>query len=164
MPPNPSLVNDGSLSFEGYNSHPSGPLLAGPMLGEVGETFARVWVQARDTSPLTLILHAPEGDVTRTLTPSPGEWLCGVFHVGSLAPGQSYEYTLSSDNGQTERHRLSTAPSACARRLTVAFGSCYFYYPSTSATISLGARQRQGIRGRSRSAGPAFSAGSWTPM
>ena len=128
MPPDPSLANDGSLSFAGYNSHPSGPLLAGPMLGEVGETFARVWVQGRDTSPLTLVLHAPEGDVTRTLTPSPEDWLCSVFHIDSLAPGQSYEYTLSSDNGQTERHRLSTAPSARARRLTVAFGSCYFYY------------------------------------
>mgnify|MGYP000568336021 CR=1 FL=1 len=104
MPPDPSLANDGSLSFAGYNSHPSGPLLAGPMLGEVGETFARVWVQGRDTSPLTLILHAPEGDVTRTLTPSPEDWLCSVFHIDSLAPGQSYEYTLSSPGHTRARH------------------------------------------------------------
>jgi hypothetical protein len=114
--------------FAGYNSQPEGPLLAGPMLGEAGETFARVWFQARDESPLTLTLHRPEGDVAFELTPSAGEWLCGVFHVGDLAPGQTFEYTLSSANGEAGRYRLSTAVAADARRLTVAFGSCFFYY------------------------------------
>lgn len=120
MPPTASLA--------GHNSHASGPLLAGPMLGEVGETFARVWVQARDESPLTLTLHGAEGDVEHQLSPSVEEWLCGVFHVDGLAPGQSHEYTLSSANGEAGRYRLSTAPEAGARRLKVAFGSCFFYY------------------------------------
>ncbi len=34
-------------SFAGYDSHSERPLLVGPMPGEVGETFARVWFQAR---------------------------------------------------------------------------------------------------------------------
>ncbi len=115
-------------SFAGYNSFSEGPLLAGPMLGEVGETFARVWFQARDGSPLTLTLHAPGGDVAFEFIPSAEEWLCGVFHVDDLSPGQSSEYTLSSANGEAGRYRLSTAPSANARRLKVAFASCFFYY------------------------------------
>ncbi|MEP7126593.1 MAG: hemopexin repeat-containing protein [Byssovorax sp.] len=115
-------------SFAGYSSLSEGPLLAGPMLGEVGETFARVWFQARDESPLTLTLHHPEGDRPYELTPSAQEWLCGVFQIDDLAPGQSHEYTLSSENGETGRYRLSTAPAASARRLRVAFGSCFFYH------------------------------------
>lgn len=120
MPPAPP--------FAGYNSHAEGPLLAGPLLGEAGETFARVWVQARDESPLTLTLHGPDGDVATELTPSAEEWLCGVFQVDNLAPGQSFEYTLSSANGEAGRYRLFTAPSARARRLKIAFGSCFFYF------------------------------------
>ena len=120
MPPAPP--------FAGYNSHTEGPLLAGPMLGEAGETFARVWFQARDESPLTLTLHGPDGDVAIERTPSAEEWLCGVFQVDNLAPGQSFEYTLSSENGEAGRYRLFTAPSARARRLKVAFGSCFFYF------------------------------------
>jgi alkaline phosphatase D len=115
-------------SFAGYNSHAEGPLLAGPMLGEAGETFARVWFQARDESPLTLTLHRPDGDVTMTLVPSAEEWLCGVFQVDDLAPGESHEYTLSSDSGESGRYRLFTAPRADARCLKVAFGSCFFYF------------------------------------
>lgn len=68
MGSDPSFAGEGSLS--------RGPLLAGPMLGEVGETFARVWFQARDTSPLTLTLHAPAGDLAYELTPSEEDWLC----------------------------------------------------------------------------------------
>jgi alkaline phosphatase D len=114
--------------FAGYNSFPEGPLLAGPMLGEVGETFARVWIQARDESPLTLTLRRPEGDASFDITPRAEEWLCGVFQIDDLAPGQSFEYTLSSANGEAGPYRLCTAPSAAARRLKVAFGSCYFYF------------------------------------
>jgi hypothetical protein len=98
------------------------------MLGEAGETFARVWVQARDRSTLTLTLHSPEGDSAIELYPSAEDWLCGVFHVDGLAPGRSYEYTLSSANGATARHRLCTGPAASARRLRVAFGSCFHYH------------------------------------
>jgi alkaline phosphatase D len=142
MPTAPFLAADGSPTFAIYNSYPTGPLLAGPMLGEVDEGSARVWVQARDASPLTLTLHASEGDIPFTLHPSPGEWLCCVFVVDNLTPGQSYEYTLGSQHGQTERHRLSTAPSASARRLTVAFCSCFFYYnrpaPALDAILAEG--------------------------
>ncbi len=115
-------------TLAGSNSHSRGPLLAGPMLGEAGETFARVWVQARDESPLKLTLHRPEGDLELSLCPSAEEWLCGVFHVDGLSPGQSYAYTLSSAHGETARYRLCTAPEASARRLRVAFGSCFYYY------------------------------------
>jgi alkaline phosphatase D len=98
------------------------------MLGEVGETFARVWFQARDESPLTLTLHRPEGDTSIDVTPRASEWLCGVFQVDGLAPGQSYEYTLSSASGEAGPYRLCTAPPEGARRLQVAFGSCFFYF------------------------------------
>ena len=65
-------------TFAGDDSHPEGLLLAGPMLGEVGETFARVWFQARDESPLTLTLE--QGHITRRLPPRPGP--AGVWHRG----------------------------------------------------------------------------------
>lgn len=112
----------------GPGSLTEGPLLAGPMLGEVGENDVRVWVQARDRSPLTLTIHRPEGPLQATLHPAWDEWLCGVFHVDGLAPGQTYEYTVSSTNGTTDRHTLRTAPPRSARKLRVAFGSCYHDY------------------------------------
>ena len=37
-------------TLAGLNSYPEGPLLAGPMLGEAGATFARVWSRP-ETSP-----------------------------------------------------------------------------------------------------------------
>ena len=115
-------------TLAGLNSYPEGPLLAGPMLGEAGATFARVWVQARDESRLTLTLHLAEGDLDLTLCPSAEAWLCGVFHISGVTAGQTYAYTLSSAHGETERYRLCAAPEASARRLRVAFGSCFFYY------------------------------------
>lgn len=114
---------------KGWNSHEEGPLLSGPMLGEVGETAARVWAQARDLSPLTLTVYRPDGTaLQRTEAPALEEWLCVVFVVDGLSPGQTYEYTVESAHGLSPRYRLRTAPPRDARRLRIAFGSCFDEY------------------------------------
>src|SRR5262245_52438686 len=106
----------------------NGPLLSGPLLGEPGETSARVWVQAPDEAPLTLTVSRPEGDIVIVETPSPERWRCVVFEVSGLWPGRSYEYTISSENGGSLQGSLRTAPHKAARRLKIAFGSCFFDY------------------------------------
>jgi hypothetical protein len=113
----------------GWNSQEQGPLLSGPMLGEVGETDARVWVQARDLSPLTLTAYRPDGTaLKRTLEPAWEAFLCVVFTVDGLSPGETYEYTIESEHGATPRYRLRTAPPRDARQLRITFGSCFDDY------------------------------------
>jgi alkaline phosphatase D len=120
----------------GWNSYTEGPLLAGPMLGEAGETDARVWVQARDTTPLTLSIFQSDGSESRTsFTPEWSEWLCGSIHVTGLVPGERYKYEISSENGVTDRFELRAAPPSSARRLKIAFGSCFWDYPNDRTTI-----------------------------
>lgn len=119
-----------------WNSYPDGPLLSGPMIGEVGETSARIWAQARDTSPLTLNVHRSDGSVLQwEATPSPDAWLCVIFDVEGLAPGERCEISLESAHGSTERRPLRCAPPPSARRLRVAFGSCFWDYPNQALTI-----------------------------
>jgi alkaline phosphatase D len=120
----------------GRNSYANGPLLAGPLLGEVGESDAHVWVQARDGQPLTLEVQLPDGG-TRSLVaqPSPEEWFCTVFHLTDLPPGTTSTYSLRSENGKTARYPLRLAPPAQARRLKLALGSCYKDYAARELPI-----------------------------
>lgn len=120
----PSREEGGSPAAS--NSLAGGPLLSGPMVGEVGETDAFVWAQARDTSPLTLAVHRPDGSsLAVSATPAWDEWLCVVFHVEGLRPGERCEYTIAGPEGTTARRPLAAAPPRSARRLRVAFGSCF---------------------------------------
>lgn len=112
----------------GRNSYAAGPLLAGPMLGEVGPDDAHIWVQARDASELTLELSGSDGsERSLTATPSAAQWLCVVFHVADLT-AESYEYSLRSAHGQTRRYPLPRGLPPEARRLKLALGSCYKDY------------------------------------
>lgn len=123
-------------SLGGRNSYAQGPLLAGPMLGEVGPTDAFVWVQARDASELTLRLHAPDGaELTVTAQPSAEQWLCTVFHLEGLTAAGAYEYSLASANGQTRRYPLRLAPPPDSRRVKLALGSCYKDYQTPELPI-----------------------------
>lgn len=120
----------------GLNSHAEGPLLAGPMVGEVSATEARLWVQARDRSPLSLSVYAPGGhEIRASVTPQWDEWLCAVFHVGGLQPGVRYEYEISSENGLTDRFSFKTGPDACSHRAKIAFGSCFLEYWNRELTV-----------------------------
>jgi alkaline phosphatase D len=113
----------------GWNSHTEGPLLAGPMVGEVSCSDARIWVQGRDTSELNISVFAPGGEEIRaSLTPEWSNYLCAVFRVEGLRPDERYEYEISSENGLTERFAFKTAPPAGARRAKIAFGSCFLQY------------------------------------
>ena len=113
----------------GWNSHPEGPLLAGPMVGQVSETDARIWVQARDTSYLSISVFTPGGEEIRAfLTPEWNNYLCAVFHINGLRPDERYEYEIAGENGLTERFSFKTAPPASARRAKIAFGSCFLQY------------------------------------
>ena len=76
----------GSITVKGSNSWPSGPLLAGPMVGEVRTTEAWVWVQGRQESTLTL--HV-DGIGYFTATPAL-PYGCVTFHVFGLQPDTRY--------------------------------------------------------------------------
>jgi alkaline phosphatase D len=119
------------------NALAEGPLLAGPMVGEVGERDAFLWAQARDASPLTLTVRGEGGQTLRqTAHPAWDDWLCVVFHVEGLTPGAAYEFTLeSAPHGPTAPRRLRTAPPPDARRALVAFGSCFDDWDDGSLTI-----------------------------
>jgi alkaline phosphatase D len=76
----------------GWNSLADGPLLAGPMIGEIGERDVRIWIQARSPSPMTLHIDAADGTSFRIVqTPAWSEWLCHVFHVQDLRAGVVYK-------------------------------------------------------------------------
>ena len=82
----------GESDLAGRNSYTEGPLLAGPMLGEVGQADAYVWAQARDTSELTLKLHRPDGtELALTAQPAVDEFLCTVLHIQGLTADGGYE-------------------------------------------------------------------------
>jgi len=113
----------------GWNSHAEGPLLAGPMLGEAGPTQASLWVQARDTSTLTLVVTRDDGsEIVIDAEPSWDEWLCVTFKVDGLLPDERATYSLRSKHGETTLHTLRASKPREARRLKLAFGSCYWTY------------------------------------
>lgn len=119
----------------GRNSYSEGPLLAGPMIGELGAGQARIWVQARDTAELTLQLHGTDGtERSLTAVPTAQEWLCVVFHAEGLTAG-GYEYSLRSVHGQTRRYPLPRAVPEQARRVKLALGSCYKDYQRAELPI-----------------------------
>jgi alkaline phosphatase D len=110
----------------GIGSDTDGPLLAGPMLGEVGERSARIWIQSRCPSPVALVLEAPDGEARRIVQSFPwSEWLCGVFETGDLRPGVPYTYWFESAHGKSAAHRLALAPSPADRAVRIAIGSCF---------------------------------------
>ena len=120
----------------GWNSHPEGPLLSGPMVGEVSDSDARIWIQARDTSETSISVYSPSGEEIRaSLTPEWDNYLCAVFHVSGLRPGERYKYEIASENGLTDRFSFKTAPQRSARRARIAFGSCFLEYWKNDLTI-----------------------------
>ncbi len=125
-------------SVYGPNAHATGPLVAGPMLGEGSPTEARIWVQARGAVPLRLCVYRRgESRVEKDLqqTPSVDQWLCCVFHVSDLEAGAAYEYSLFSDHGETARFALRPFVSDDATALRIAFGSCYKEWSRTDLRI-----------------------------
>lgn len=120
----------------GWNSHDDGPLLAGPLVGEVGERDARIWVQAREAAELTLKIMGPGGFVkTRTITPAWYDWLCGVFEIDGLSAGTTYDYEITGDGGVTAAFSFRTAPPVDARKATIVFGSCFWDWPNPALPI-----------------------------
>lgn len=115
-------------TFGGWNSHTQGPLLAGPMIGDVGEKSARIWVQGAAPVPLTLTVSGPNGTRSVTVTPRTEEWLTAVLEVDGLASNAPHTYVISSELGTTQPHAFRTAVGPGARALRVAFGSCFFYH------------------------------------
>jgi len=113
----------------GWNSAEEGPLLSGPMLGEVSETGARIWAQSRDGSALTLTVYRPDGSTVQSVaSPAWDEWRCVVFAVEGLSPGETCAYAIEGACGVTPLYRLRTAPRSDARKLRITFGSCFDDY------------------------------------
>lgn len=112
----------------GPNAHAAGPLVAGPLLGQGSPTEARIWVQARSEAALSVHIHrASDGRIEQSLqqVPSVENWLCCVFFVRDLVPGEDYEYSLQSEQGETARFPLRHGVSDEATAIRIAFGSCY---------------------------------------
>lgn len=125
------LSAEGEGSPGGWNSHQDGPILSGPMVGETTPTDAWIWAQARSTDPLTLTVYRSGGRQIRVVEePVWEEWLCVVFHVRGLAPGESCEYAIEGAYGTTRRHELTAAPPDEARRVRIPFGSCFWDFPN----------------------------------
>ena len=114
----------------GYNHYADGPLVAGPLIGEVSPEAARIWVQARSETPLTIRIHslASSSQTEMTLLPSESDWLCVVFDVPQLQSGETYEYSFQSSHGETGRFPLRSGLPPQATRTRIAFGSCYKEY------------------------------------
>lgn len=121
---------DSSQALYGWNAYSDGPIVAGPLLGEVGPSDARIWVQARSTAPVTLRLHslASSSHSELTLTPTGDDWLCLTFVVQGLQSGDSYEYSFISEHGETGRFPLRSGLPPQATKTRLAFGSCYKEY------------------------------------
>jgi alkaline phosphatase D len=108
------------------------------MVGETAETDAFIWAQARDTAPLTLRVLGPNQFAAEFVdVPTVVHGLCVVFHAIGLAPGTLYSYSIESQNGSTPSYKLRPAPLKTARRIRIAFGSCFLEYMDGSIFNSI---------------------------
>src|SRR5688572_2641216 len=110
---------DSPQTLYGFNHYADGPIVAGPLLGEVGPNDARIWVQARSTVPLTLRLYslASSSHSELTLQPTVDEWLCLTFELEALQSGETYEYSFVSEHGETGRFPLRSGPPPQATKV-----------------------------------------------
>lgn len=131
-----ALPTEAEGGFPGaFNSHSDGPISAGPMLGETTESSARIWIQARDTSPVTLVVESTSGARRFVATPRWDEWLCLVFPAEGLDPSVPHTYFIESAHGRTPSFPLRLAPPPASRKTRVAFGSCFHYYQRRNLPI-----------------------------
>ncbi len=125
-------MSDSMAQLHGWNSAPTGPLVAGPLLGEVSPTEARIWVQARSSAPISLLIYREDISTSPVQvieqTPQAAQWLCSVFEVASLEAGVAYSYSFRSEHGESERIPLHLGVAEDATTLRIAFGSCYKEY------------------------------------
>lgn len=125
-------MSDGMTQLHGWNSAPTGPLVAGPLIGEVSPTEALIWVQARSSAPISLLIFREDISTSPVQvieqTPQVEQWLCSVFEVGNLETGVAYSYSFVSDHGESERIPLKLGVAEDATTLRIAFGSCYKEY------------------------------------
>lgn len=122
-------MSNAMAQLHGRNAAPTGPLVAGPLLGEVSPTEARIWVQARSSAPTSLLIFREDisaGPVqVIEQTPQVEQWLCCVFEVGNLDAGVAYSYSFRSEHGESERLPLRLGVAEDANTIRIAFGSCY---------------------------------------
>lgn len=122
------------MSVFGWNAYESGPLAAGPMIGERDAATARIWVQSRSQSLLTLRLHSADVNDAEAVifaveqTPQLDDWLCVVFVVSNLEPGRAYQYSFQNTEGVSPLFPLCPGVAEGASQIRIAFGSCYKYY------------------------------------
>src|ERR1044071_6548386 len=124
--PSSQGTSGGIMSIiQGWNPRKDGPIQSGPMVGEVGETDAFVWAQARTTSPVTLTIT---GGSSYTAIPTE-PYGCVHFHVTGLSPSTHYSFTITAAGEPgTSTGGLTTAPAKTAHKLKIAFGSCFRRY------------------------------------
>ena len=121
-------ASDNLVSLYGWNAYSEGPLVAGPLLGEVTPSGARIWVQARSTAPLTLRIVSASDRREQVAVPAAEDWLCTLFDVDDLHPDVEYEYAFSSEHGETASFPLRRGLAPEASRARIVFGSCYKQY------------------------------------
>ena len=111
-------------------SSDKGPKLiqAGPMIGHVGSTEAKVWIRTKSGSVLTVRTSQHEGSRNRHAVEDLGNGF-SVLHFSRLKPATETKVTLSVERSGSDTEtaevdfRTAAAPSDTGR-VRIAFGSC----------------------------------------
>ncbi|MCH2135896.1 MAG: alkaline phosphatase family protein [Phycisphaerales bacterium] len=111
----------------------SGPLLQGPMIGDVTSHSARIWCRTEAGETLQVKLWPPDAasaaaDVTTQ--PSPEDEGAVTVQISDLDPGVRYAYTI---NGTHTPDWYLTTPPIDNPRTRIAFGSCAKEAPGSGA-------------------------------
>lgn len=103
---------------------------AGPMVGHVSETTAKIWYRPAKPGKYQLQIRESGDDAkpqTLEAEATAANDLCLIWDVADLKPAVRYEYAIigAATSGQAQDYYLVTAPAADSRRKTcLAFGSC----------------------------------------
>lgn len=113
-----------------------GPLVAGPMVGQVGPTDAYIWAQARRTGTTTCVVENTSIVVTTTAYDDDSNGVV-KFHLAGLTPNTRYNFVIggASNADGLAAGSFATAPADSARRCKIAFGSCFAQWKIANAPI-----------------------------
>jgi alkaline phosphatase D len=112
-------------------------LVSGPMLGDVTETHAKIWIKAKEAAEVKWIVSTDEDLSTASIISNQKvdekTHFTGVLNVAKLNPGTKYFYNLVVNNQPVFQKPFPFfVTSASTGHLRVAFSSCLGRSPSDS--------------------------------